>query len=189
MITEDQLKAFRAARRPAQIAAFGALFVICAFTLSVWQLFKLNEEVLVEKETVREAKRELLMLSVERQKLQEENTELKKQKLIIKRNNQKLEEAVRLQQNRDYAGSLAKLQAIIQADPQNEVALYSAAHAAYQIRDYSNAVQFASDALKVDPSYFEPYPPLICALDRTGRREQALNQLLLLVSLLSRICG
>lgn len=182
MITDEQLNAFRSARRPAQIAALGALFVICAFTLSIWQLFRLTNEVAQQKQKVVETKRELLMLSEERKKLFEENTELKRQKLIIKQNNQKLEEAVKLQQNRDYVASLAKLQAIIQLDPQNEVALYSAAHAAYQLRDYSNAIQFASAALKVDSNYFEPYPPLICALEKTDKREQGLQQLLLVVN-------
>src|SRR5579862_7402974 len=112
----------QSSRKAGRIAAFGGLVTIVTFALALWQLLRLDQQLADRRKELAATTAQIKKVESERNRLLNENTQLKSERQLLKQNNRGLEEVVRLQQDRDYTNALAKVEEILHRDPGNEVA-------------------------------------------------------------------
>jgi len=177
----------QAARSARQFSAIGALLVLGALGAAVAQLFSVELKIKnadaelrakrAEAEDIRRAlesyRRENSRLNAEVEAQKKRFSELKERFRMIQED---FNEAVNAINNRDYGTSLEKLRGILKADPENEVALYYAAHTCYRLGRFQDAIDLASRAVK-EPGYFDPYVPMVCSYAKMGDRRFGVDKL------------
>ena len=166
-----------ASRRASRIAAVGALIVIISFVCVLWQLHNFELQLERKRAELQWSKAQLTSIQKEATNLSNEVINLKIQLRNFRQLNQKFDEAIRPQTDRNYRVSAEKLLEVVKADPNNEVALYWLSHAYSKLGKYPEAIDAASKAIKLDPNYVDPYLVMVWSLHFSGRQAQAADYL------------
>lgn len=167
----------RASRNANRITAIGALVVISAFAGGLALLFSLDREVTDKRTQLQSLVAQFQQVKQQKERLLQENSDLKRFRNALKRVNQELEDTVRLQQSRQYLKAWEKAYSILARDPENEVAHTYAAHSCFQLGRYKESMAYSLQAIAIDPTYLDPYVPLVCALIRLGDASSAVAHL------------
>jgi tetratricopeptide (TPR) repeat protein len=157
-------------RRAAIASGLGALVLMLAFGYAIYQLAG------VEKK-VDALNREIALKTSAVGQLQRESDGLKQELGKYKTLSLKLNQAVELVWSRQYAEALKALDEVLSLDKENASALYWKSLCLYRLEKYDEAVIAASLAIGIDGDFFDPYVPLVFALNKRGRQAEALDRL------------
>lgn len=158
------------ARRAGLVTAFGALVVITAFGLAIFQLEHVERKI----ETLNlQVQSETKTASILKAQIADTQNELQKYKQMSLQLNKGVEQIW----NRNYAKSLEILNNVLDLDSENASALYWKSLALYRLKRYGEAINAASAAIKIDNAFFDPYVTLVFSLNKNGGQTEALERL------------